>query len=253
MESRFEERIKAFLAVSNGFFYGNDRESYGDGSGDADGYGFDIAIGYGHGLASGKGGEYLAGSGEGSAVGEGDSAGEGDSLYLINIDQDINEFCGKKVWQIDKLPTIIDSVHGNFAKGSILRKDFSLTPCYVARVGNCFAHGDTLRKAFDDATSKAMEQMPLEERITKFKEEFPDTNKKIPARKLWTWHHTLTGSCEAGRNNFARENGINIDTDSFTVREFICLTLPAYGTAAIMDLAKAYGIDIDTIINSKRK
>ena len=170
------------------------------------------------------------------SYGDGSGYGSGDG---------IPEFNGKKVYRVDGIPTIIDSVHDGYAKGSILNKDFTLTPCYIAKVGNCFAHGDTLRKAFEDAADKALGKMPLEERIAKFKEEFPDSDNKIPARRLWEWHHTLTGSCEAGRNHFAREHGINIDTDFFTVREFVTLTHNSYGSDAIRKLAEAYNIIIN--------
>ena len=48
-----------------------------------------------------------------------------------------------------------------------------------------------------------------------------------------------------GRNQFARDHGININTDSFTIREFINLTKGSYGSDAIHKLAEAYGIDIN--------
>jgi hypothetical protein len=48
----------------------------------------------------------------------------------------------------------------------------------------------------------------------------------------------------AGRNAFARDHGIDILSDSFTVREFINLTKYAYGRDAIRQLAEAYGITI---------
>ncbi len=97
----------------------------------------------------------------------------------------------------------------------------------------------------EDAASKAMEQMPLEVRISKFRESFPDADTMIPARKLYDWHHILTGSCEMGRNQFARDNNIDIDSDHFTIREFINLTKDSYGSDAIHKLAEAYGIDIN--------
>ena len=150
-----------------------------------------------------------------------------------------------KVYQIDGVATLIDSVHGNYAKGSIFRSDFTLKPCFIARVENSFAHGETLRKAMEDAASKAMDQMPLEDRISKFRESFPDADTMIPARKLYDWHHILTGSCEMGRKQFARDNNIDIDSDHFTIREFINLTKDSYGSDAIHKLAEAYGISIN--------
>ena len=148
------------------------------------------------------------------------------------------------MYQIDGVATLIDSVHGNVAKGHILQADFTLTPCYIAKVYNCFAHGNTMRDAMRDAADKALENSPLEDRIAKFREEWPDPDKKVEARDLYDWHHILTGSCATGRNAFAKDHGINIDTDTFTVREFVHLTCNAYGSDAIRKLSEAYGIDI---------
>lgn len=159
---------------------------------------------------------------------------------------------GKKVYQIDGVATLIDSIHFNsadsntslFAIGSILQSDLTLQPCYIAKVGNHFAHGDTLRQAFKDAESKELEDMPIEQRIKKFQKAYPDADVLIPARELYDWHHVLTGSCTTGRNNFAHEHGIDIDNDSFTIREFITLTKDSYGSSVIHELAKAYVIPI---------
>ena len=167
--------------------------------------------------------------------GYGDGYGDGDG-------DGIPEFNGRKVYRIDGVPTLIDSVHGSFAIGHILNSDFTLTPCYISKVENSFAHGETLAKALKDARSKAMERMPLEKRIEKFREQYPDPDKLTPARELYDWHHVLTGSCEMGRNQFARDHGINVDKDAFTVREFITLTRNAYGSTAIRELAEAYGL-----------
>ena len=41
---------------------------------------------------------------------------------------------------------------------------------------------------------------------------------------------------------FARDHGIDIDNDSFTIREFIKLTCKSYGSEAISELADSYGI-----------
>ena len=145
---------------------------------------------------------------------------------------------------IDGVPTIINSVIGNLAKGEILNKDFTTTPVYIARVGNFFAHGRTLREAYDEAAEKYNEKTPLKDRIFRFRNTFLDPDDKIPARELYRWHHILTGSCKAGRDAFARDNGINVDKDSFTVREFIRLTCNSYGSDAIRKLAEAYEIPV---------
>ena len=214
MEKQLDEQIKQFLAVS-----------YGDGYGDGSGYG------YGSGSGDGYGDGYGYGYGDGDGYGYGDGYG-------------IPEFNGKEVHQVDGVATIIDSVHGNYAMGHILNRDFTLTPCWIARDGDFFAHGDTLADAVRDAAAKRLEGSPLEERVAKFRGEWPDADVKISALLLWGWHHILTGSCEAGRNAFARDHGIDIMNDSFTVREFINLTKDAYGCDAIRKLAEAYGITL---------
>lgn len=46
----------------------------------------------------------------------------------------VKTFCGKNVYLIDGVPTIIESARGNIAKGHILQNDFSLTPCFVVKL-----------------------------------------------------------------------------------------------------------------------
>ena len=156
----------------------------------------------------------------------------------------IPEFNGKKVYQIDGVATIIDYVRDNVAKGFILQSDFTLTPCWIAKDGNFFAHGDNLHDAMVAVEQKRLEKSPIEERIAKFREEFPDKEEPIPARRLWEWHHILTGSCQAGRNAFARDHNIDLDKDGFSVGAFIHLTCNAYGGDVIRKLAEAYGIPL---------
>ena len=206
MES-LDERIRAFLAVNNGS---------GSGSGSGSGYGY----GYGDG----------SGSGSGSGYGYGD--GDGDGSWRA--------FAGRPVYYIDELPTLIDTVHTSYAKGSIIREDLTLQPCYIARVGDYFAHGDTLRQARADAQEKYDESRPLEERIDAFVREHPDLD--TPYGDLFRWHHTLTGSCEMGRKEWCRAHNLQ-PTDSITVRAFIDGTVNDYGGDAIRELAKAYDYD----------
>lgn len=116
----------------------------------------------------------------------------------------------------------------------------TLSECYIAKVGNYFAHGGTAHKAFADAQAKALQNEPIEKRIKHFVAQYPDFDKKIPAQELFDWHNILTGSCELGRRQFAEQHGINLETDSFTVKEFIALTKDEYGGEAIKKLI-AYG------------
>jgi len=140
---------------------------------------------------------------------------------------------------IDGLQTIIESVHGTYARGWILQKDLTLGPCYIAKVGNYFAHGKTLRKAQADAQAKYEKNMPLAERLSAFKQQYPTLDTEATAEDLYRWHGVLTGSCRMGRDSFCREHGITM-ADTMTVRRFIDLTKDAYGGDAIRQLAKQY-------------
>ena len=137
---------------------------------------------------------------------------------------------------VDGMPTLIDSVHGNYARGSILKSDLTLKPCYIAKEGNYFAHGNTLREALADATAKHERHLPVEERMARFNAQYPDREKKIPARELFEWHHKLTGSCLMGRQQWCEDRGIDYEHGEYTVNEFIELTRNAYGGDVIRQL-----------------
>ena len=137
---------------------------------------------------------------------------------------------------IDDVPTIIHAVRGNIARGCIMQQDWSLKPCWVARVGDCFAHGETVHDAWHDAQAKHTQQLPVEERIRMFNEQFPDRDKLVAVKTLYDWHGILTGSCRMGRNEFARSHGIDIEHDTMSVNDFIKLTADSYGGDIIKQL-----------------
>ena len=140
------------------------------------------------------------------------------------------------VYQIDGVLTILNHIHGNIAEGFILQSDLTLTPCYVVKENGVFAHGATMREAFDALQEKLYDDCTEEERLTAFKEHFPDFGKKYPAKELFAWHHVLTGSCKAGRMAFCLDKGIDLEKDTYSVVEFIRLTKDAYGGEMIRKL-----------------
>lgn len=235
------ERIEQFLSVpGTGYGYGD-----GDGFGSVDGYGYGDGNGSGTGFGEGYGyGDYF---GEGYGIdpclsprddfGYGSVDGDGYS-FGSNFGYDFSMLNGERVYQIDAVPTLIDSVSGNIAKGRILQYDMTTRPCYIAKVGNYFAHGDTLRDAMAYAQAKYNENRPLEERIADFNREFPDRDVKVDAARLFEWHHILTGSCLAGRKAFCEDRGLDYEHGHYTVNEFIRLTREAYGGEAIKELEK---------------
>lgn len=185
--------------------------------------------GYGGGFGSGRGDAFWSGDGFGDGHGDGHGGG-------------IAVFVGRTVHDVDGVQTIITAVNAGFAKGYVLNSDLTMTPCYIAKGGGRFAHGETLKKAVSALQDKLFEDMPEEKRIAAFIEAHPDKNAKIPARDLWVWHNRLTGSCEMGRNQFAADRGIDIDKDEFTPLEFCEMCNGSYGGDVIRRLEEAYAI-----------
>ena len=174
---------------------------------------------------------YGDGSGSGSGYGDGSGSGSGyGGLAEIN---------GKKIYLVDSVPTIFCSIKGNVAKGFILQSDLTMTPCYVVKGNNLFAHGDDLHEAMAALTDKMFDDMPEEERIAEFIKAHPDKDKTYPNHDLFDWHHKLTGSCMAGRNAFMKDRGLTLDGET-TVTDFIKLTESAYGGSTIRKLAEQY-------------
>ena len=169
----------------------------------------------------------------GSGYGYGSGSGSG-----------IGRYCGQKVYYIDGVRTLIDEVKGQFAKGRIIRGDLTVEVCWIAKFGNSFAHGKNIHEAHTAAFDKELQDMPEEERIDRFVEGHPDMEMSYPGADLFRWHNLLTGSCEMGRRAFCRDRGIDIDTASFTVKEFVKLTCDSYGKEVIRKLAERLSIMI---------
>ena len=187
----------------------------------------ETANGYGDGYGYG----YGSGSGSGYGYGDGDGYGYGYGVASL---------CGQKVYKIDDVPTLIDHVHGNVARGRILQDDLTTEDCYIVKQGSLFAHGETLRKAMDALRDKLFEDMPEDERIAEFVKAH-EWGKQYPSVDYYEWHHRLTGSCDMGRSEFAKRHGYKLtDDELLTVEEFIKLTENSYGGSVIRKLREAY-------------
>lgn len=221
----------------NGYGIGNGYGSRCDGGGGhgyGDGYGIGDDSGNGNGVGDGNGNGHGIGHGCGHGYGygcngNGNGNGGGDGA------DDISKFNDETVHIINNVPTIITRLKDNIAKGFILNQDFTLTKCYVVKRDNLFAHGENLRDALKSLQDKIFRNMNIEERIEMFMEEFNLTD-RYPSMKFFEWHNKLTGSCEMGRKAFAKNHGIDLETDTFTVSEFIELTENDYGSKAIKQL-----------------
>ena len=240
------EEVERFLSVKiiDGCGYGKGYGSgcgYGKGDGFGSGYGDGLGIsyseGFGFGLYLGSGDGHINGSGDGSGVSDGDcsedGSGEGGDVSVMNI----KTFKGHIVDYIDGVPTIITHIHNNVTSGFIIRFDMTLMPCYVAKAGNYFAHGKTLKDAVEDAEAKEVREMPIEERIEKFIEVFGSLDSEHTGKEFYDWHHILTGSCRMGRDKFCEENGIDL-TKKYSVRYFLNITKNSYGGDVIKQISE---------------
>jgi hypothetical protein len=167
----------------------------------------------------------------GCGNGYGDGSGSGDGIKSIN---------SQIVHNIDGIRTIISSIRDNIAKGYMLQSDLTLTPCYVVKEGDKFAHGNTLHEAFSALQEKMYDDSTEKERLNKFVENFPDYGKPYAASDLFVWHHILTGSCKAGREAFCKDRGIDVENGKFTIAEFVKLTRDSYGGDIISRLPDMY-------------
>ena len=197
-----------------------------------------IDVGSGSGYGSGSGSGYVDGSGYGSGSGYGYVDGSG----YVDVDgSGIKVFNGDKVYLVDNILTIFISIRGNVAKGYILQSDLQLKPCFIVKENNKFAHGDTLRDAFNSLQEKLYDDSTEEERIEAFKKKFPEYDVKYDNGDLFTYHHVLTGSCRMGRESFVSDRGLSLDGKT-SIREFVELTKNAYGGDIIKKLPSAYRI-----------
>ena len=218
--------IEEWLKVDNG---------YGSGYGSGFGFGFGDASGssYGFGDASGSGSSY--GSGYGSGYGNGNGYGYGNG-YGSGYGNGISKYNNHYVFIIDNISTIITSIHGNVAKGFILNKNLTLEKTFVAKGNNKFAHGKTLKEAVADLQKKIFDDLDIEEKIEMFNKQF-NRVEKYSGEEFYKWHHILTDSCTAGRDNFVRENNLDLKK-LYTVDEFIKITKDSYGGNIIKKLCE---------------
>lgn len=224
-----DKKIKEFLIV-RGSFGGGNGSGYGFEEGSGRGYSYGSSYSRGSGYSTPANEDYRFKSAVTYGYGIGHRCGFG--LKSIN---------GNTIHIIDNMPTIITSIHNNIAKGFFILTDLQLIPCYIVKDGNKFAHGETIRNAFDSLQEKLYDDSTEEERIEAFKKKFPEYDVKYSNRDLFTYHHVLTGSCKMGRETFVTDRGLSLDGKT-SVREFVELTKDSYGGDIIKKLPTAYSI-----------
>lgn len=145
--------------AGDGSGYSGDEVAVGDvhGSGYnySSGYGYESCSGDGSGDGSGCGtcaGDcYGCGSGCGDGFGYVDGNGTGYIPTImfneVPVMTNIKSLNGNVVDYINDVPVIITHVLDNFAVGFIVKNDLTLSPCFIAKVGESFTYGTTLKEA----------------------------------------------------------------------------------------------------------
>lgn len=240
------EEVERFLSIQQTIYvccrYGHGIiSSAGNGCSNNNGYG--NGGGSGSGSSNGSGGGYGYSDGHGTFHGDGYGYGK---CYGFDYGAGyggnyggIKELNGNIVDYIDNVPTIITQVRGNIARGYIVTEDLTLESCFIAKVGDYFAHGKTLEEAVTDAKAKEVEKLPIEERIANFKETFGPLNSEHIGEEFYVWHNILTGSCRMGRDEFCKAHGIDL-SKKYTVKYFLDITKDSYGGDVIRLIRESY-------------
>ena len=236
------EEVQNFLSIQQPI-YGSCGSGYGFSDCSGCGHGYGSGQGYpsknGHGSGNGRGSGYSNFFGYGFGCICGRSFDKSDGYDEGSYCDNILTFNGNIVDNVDMLPTIIIQVNGNFAKGYIIKEDLTLESCYIAKVGNFFAHGKTLKDAVTDAVKKQRKNMSIEERIKNFVETFGSLNSEHTGKEYYDWHHFLTGSCQMGRDKFCKAHDIDL-SKKYTVKYFLDITKNSYGSNIIKLVREAY-------------
>jgi hypothetical protein len=240
-----EDKVTKWLAGSGDGYGDGDGYSSGDGDGDGSGYGpgsgggYGEGDGYGPGSGGGSGDGYGSGYGPGNGDGYGSGSGYGSGYGSGDGDgYKINSHNGKRVYYVDDVPTIINSIHGNLAKGCMIGDDMQLTKCYIAKSAEhgMFAHGATVNDAVSALQTKIFAILDVDARISEFKKKFKPGH-SYPGTEFYTWHNLLTGSCKMGRDEFIRSKGIDINA-MYTPEQFFDIVKGAYGWNVISRLCE---------------
>jgi len=231
--------VARFLQIADITHYGGGFGNGDGGGGLGNGYGGGGGFGSGNGNGGGGGGSYGSGYGGGFGDGSGGGFGDGDG---VGSGCGIGRINQTEIYDIDDVQTAIYHIHGNVAKGAILRQDLTFTPCYIVKNENYFAHGETLKKANSALMTKVFNNMDTEDKIKAFNAEFNE-NTKYPNKMFYEWHNKLTGSCEMGRKQFAENHNINIENGGMTTAEFLQLTKDAYGGEVIRQIMEEWKFD----------
>ena len=95
-----------------------------------------------------------------------------------------------------------------------------MAQCYVAKQGNIYAHGDTIKDAVCDLKFKIIEGRDISDVVAEIHQTGVVTREQ---------YRVVTGACRAGVAAFLADHGIPDDLESMPLRDVLKLTSGAYG------------------------
>jgi len=101
----------------------------------------------------------------------------------------------------------------------------------VARKGNTFAHGDSIREAIQDLTFKLAKRELAKRDIEDYRS--LSLESELTYEEAVMMYRVITGSCRYGVNQFIEEN--SIEEKNYTVGEILELTHGQYGHERLKD------------------
>jgi hypothetical protein len=190
---------------------------------------------------------YGDGYGEGQACGGEVHAGICITEKPINTSlQSISYYNGLKVYFIENMPFVLYNVIGKAAYAGKLLPDMSIKRGVLVRYGDSFAFAESAKDAFDKARELSIKRgwkRTVPDPAKFMLDKYPDPDCLYPIKELLELHNILTGSCLSGREDFIRNNGLDI-TGKATLRDFFNYSKYVFGKETIAEVAKIYEITI---------
>lgn len=194
-------------------------------------------------------------------LGKGFGDGRGGSLLRFRQANDVSgirEIEGYKVYYEGICPNtalIFQNVHGNVAKGYIVRLNTQLVPCYMMKREGKFAYGETPFDTLVALKEQLYYHSSKFERFEAFMKKFPEYDFPYSNVDLVVYYHIVLPDRKAGFiltdnglthfgamaacERFLADHGLSLN-GATTVREFLQLTKEDYNDGIVQKLVRKY-------------
>jgi hypothetical protein len=164
--------------------------------------------------------------GYGNRVGAGDRKGRGNgSSYIATQNnytgKSIMSFNGNKVYVIDGYVLYFTNIHKPWASAKIIKNDLTTQDCYVGKINNHIAVGNSLHDVLNELRNKIMQSGNNDYDIAlSFVYAHPEYEKEYDWEEMVFWHSLSEFSCQDGRKRFS-ENAHKSYGSTATPKELI--------------------------------